>query len=102
MANLVQELQDEQARLEAELIAVKNKITAATNPKITAIAEYLHDSLCRHNHTDACAWGYEGNDDWSRNAHAAWLRRATTFVSEVGTDDIVVIEKWIDAVRKVR
>ncbi len=60
-----------------EALAEKTRVESLTPER--ALAEHLHEAMCRWNHTDGCSWLYEtsrGNVNWSGYAHNEWLGKA--------------------------
>ena len=67
-----------------EIKILQKKLEEAKNESPEHLARQLHSMACAWNHTDGCGWFYEvdrnGADDWSRQAHEIYLKKASRLI----------------------
>lgn len=94
----IDELQSEVERLTKELEAAKKAQIELSDGNPRAIAELLHEKLCRQNHTDGCDWQYRS---WENLGYARteWLQKATQLIDkakELGLAPATLAQTLID------
>jgi hypothetical protein len=96
ISNIKSEIETKRAELEQ---LEKKLAQAEQEVPEHRLARELHGLLCHWNHIDGCGWHYEvsgGVDNWSGQAHAAWLQRAQLIQrgcqdKGISTDDAIAL-----------